>query len=256
VKRFAFLLGLAVMAATASTARATIVYQYVTDVGSASTGSTFTGTAGETFSLNVFISQTGGDLIAKDGGLFGGGFQLTRTGSGSTLGWVSGATAGTPFSSAGGSFSVSPSSFGQTTSSYRMANLTSLSATSGPNPDANGLIQLANVTFTIGTANTVWTLKAKSSGAADTTTFNNQYDLDTDNNGGLPGTGGGGTQVYNGAKDLTWTINLNVSSSATPEPGSMALCGIAACTFGFGAWRRRQARKAAAAEVNVENPAV
>jgi hypothetical protein len=84
------------------------------------------------------------------------------------------------------------------------------------------------------------------------TSMNQGNDLDITNNaifGGLPPT-------YTGTADdgfFTFSVVNNANTTSTPEPGSMALCGFAACGLGFGAWRRRKAK---AAELVAEVPAV
>ena len=47
---------------------------------------------------------------------------------------------------------------------------------------------------------------------------------------------------YSGAFDNPTTFNVtNTATSAVPEPGSLVLCGFAACALGFCTWRRNRA---------------
>jgi hypothetical protein len=246
VKRFAFVLGLVAIAVSASTARADVAYQYVTDMPVNAAGQpTFTGPSGSTVTTGIYLQETvtkGTSYLASDGGLFGGGYQVTiPTAS------LNGAavTAQSSQTGAGGNFfggASTPSgpTVQLTNTFWRMVETTSLTATSGPTGTVNGAITkvlLGTATFQVGSANATFTLGKKTSGTS-TQSFNSLTNLDVDN-ASLAITGAGD------ASQIT-TININVQQiGVVPEPSSMALCGLAACSMGIGAWRRYKAKKAA-----------
>jgi hypothetical protein len=83
----------------------------------------------------------------------------------------------------------------------------------------------------------------------NTLSWTNFIDFDNTNDSGF---------TFTGANGSGGNFTLQTSTS-TPEPSSMLLCGFAACSMGFGGyWRRRKARLAAeaAAAEQTETPAI
>lgn len=248
MKRFAFVLGLAIVAATASQAQATIVYQYVADSNIYS-GPAGTVTATVNFYLQETVSGGSASYIAKDGGLLDAAFQINRTaGTGFVASLATQTSSTGTFANGLGGVSGNFTAAG---SQWVMQETTSTSATSGPLGVVTGNVTkvlLATGTFNLGTSPTTTLVLKRKNVGTNTQTFNSGTDLDLDQT--LPD----GTVII-GAGDVANQFPITLNTAITvPEPGSMALCGIAACSFGFGAWRRRQARKAA--EAMVEQPVV
>lgn len=115
-------------------------------------------------------------------------------------------------------------------------------------------ILIGTATFTGVTANTIIAVTsfnnapsgsvANNLGNGNTVTFgNNGYDLDSTNNAA-----DGGGAVYTGADVTSAQTNTYTltAGAATPEPSSIALCGLALGGMGFGAWRRRMKAQVAA----------
>jgi hypothetical protein len=244
VKRFGFFLGLAVMAVTASTARADVVYQYVDDLP----GGTFTGPTGSTVTVNVFLQETvtkGTSYIAAQNGLFSAGYQITRptTGGGDAVVSAQAAQIGAGQGFAGGPATITgPINQGGLTF-WRTIEAVSPTAPNGPLGMVNGNttdVLLGTATFQVGTADTAFSLGEKTTGTNTVAFFPvgtppaANLDIDTP---GLGITGAGTTGPV--------TININVQAVSVPEPSSMALCGLAVCSMGIGAWRRYKAPKAA-----------
>jgi hypothetical protein len=234
VKRFAFLLGMAAVAVSASTARADVSYLYVADVASG------TGAAGSTVTVNIYLQETvskGSSYIAAEGGLFAAGYQINRTAGD---GFVS-AQAGQigPGQSFAGGFATPTGAANSSTSLWRLVEsgasnpATSLGTVSGNITK----VLLGTETFQVGTMNSTFTIGKKTSGT-NTTTETSQTNLDIDN----------ASLGITGVDSNVTTVTINVQTIGTvPEPSSMALCGLAGCSMGIGAWRRYKAKKVATA---------
>jgi hypothetical protein len=228
-------------------ARASISYQYVV----ADPNNNFnnvtgvTAAAGASVTLNLYLQETvtGTDtsIIARDGGLFGDGVFVTKSGAAgdTTVASVALNNQTEPNGFQG------PNSFGNTSTTGRILESLSTSATSGPTGSTtgghistvNGVtttdVFLGTITLTAGSAGstttyTVESYKNFSGSDGNTITFNTGFDLDVTNNG----TAGGAT--YTGADNATFTFTV----TATPEPGGLLLGGLAASGIGLGAWRR------------------
>jgi len=115
-----------------------------------------------------------------------------------------------------------------------------IGTSSYPSTTASGSIVLGTVTITIGTGTDVFTIgnafypsKGQSDGAPIASlndTSNIAY-----------GAQGANGDTYTGFMDggpITFTVKA--MTVGTPEPGSLALCGLALSGVGFGAWRRRK----------------
>jgi hypothetical protein len=230
VKRFTFILGLAAIAVSASAARADVSFLYVADV------TTFSGASASTVTINVYLQETvskGTSYIASEGGLFAAGYQVTRTSGDAYVSAQAGQIG--PGQSFAGGFATPTGTLSSSGTLWRVVE-------SGATTPATSLgtvtgnvtkILLGTETFTVGTVNSTFTLGKKTSGT-NTTSATAQTNLDVDN----------ASLGITGADSNVTNISINVATSAAPEPGSMALCGLAACTMGIGAWRRYKAKKA------------
>jgi hypothetical protein len=207
--------------------------------------------------VNVYLQESltkASSLIALDGGLFSAGVSLTASGSTATITGAMLNTSG--FSISAGAAIASGSS------GYIQDQATGAAFAGGStNPTTTtNLYFLGTFTLTgTGTlGSTTFTLGAISSNAGyggNTTTIgtlNGYYDLDLTN--GLPNPPGSTyygqytNTAYSGAADNPTTFTVN----AIPEPGSMALCGFAACAMGLAAWRRRKGQTTQVAQLPSE----
>jgi len=266
MRRFGILGIFTILACVAPSARADVSYQYVSDVNAVSLGT------GQTATFNIYIEEhtdtTKGQQSVFNltgGGLFSGSWLVTRTAG----------DGGVTFANSGKDLSnntVSPVWTGTFTS-------TSI-ATGGTNPktgNANGAIVgggavnpylfnsakstatdeyrdvlIGSMTVTALNVSTSFNIGQKNTLNSSTLTYtgpggdiSKRVGLDTDNGGSSPGTG---LFTFLGARDFTFTINVTTGGGGgVPEPSSMALCGLAACSMGIGAWRRRKAKLAAEA---------
>ena len=198
---FAIVFGLAEMAATASTAQASIVYQYVADVQN------FTGLAGTTsatvsFYLQETVSGADTSYIFKQHGLNAGGFQLDRL---SGDGWVNSLAnqtgAGGTF--AGGLGGVTGNFATTGAGPWRATNTVSTTDTSGPLGTVNGAVTtvlLGKGTFNLGTTTSTFKLGKKTTGV-NTQSFTDKTNLDIDN----------AALNIQGAGDSTFTLQLVVT---------------------------------------------
>jgi PEP-CTERM motif len=197
---FAIVFGFAVMAATASTAQASIVYQYVADVQN------FTGSAGTTsatvsFYLQETVSGTDTSYIFKQHGLNEAAFQLDRP---SGNGWVNSLANQT---GPGGNF---PGGIGGVTGNFattsagpwRAINIVSTTARDGPLGTVNGAVTtvlLGTGTFNLGTTTSTFKLGKKTTGV-NTQSYTDLTNLDLDN----------AALNIQGAGDSTFTLQLVV----------------------------------------------
>ena len=198
--------------ASAGTVIATPVYSYV------SSQTVFTATAGQLLTLPVYLKETttSSSLIASDGGLFGAGFSIDVLTGGSTLTGIAGFAANFP----GGGFSPSPSN----TSTFLAGdNFVGATVTSGPVPNASGLIEIGTVNVTAGAAGTASALRlanyaypAATDGYTDT--FDNSYNLDA------PST----PPAFVGASTDPTILSIVVPGVTLPAPAScgMVLVGV------------------------------
>jgi len=231
----------AVLAVTTSTARADVSYAYVSDVSS------FTGNQGATVTVNVYLQETlskGTSYIASEGGLFAAGWEIRKptAGSGDAAVSAQSGAIGPGQSFAGGFQTLSGPVVIGTNTVWRVVESGATTPTTSLGT-VNGNITkvlLGTATFTVGSQNTTFFLGRKQTAAGgpsgtNTTSGTAQTNLDIDNAG----------LTITGVDQTAFTIQINVQQATVPEPSSMALCGFAACSMGFGAWRRYKAKKAA-----------
>ena len=211
-----------------SNADASIIYSYVTSTP------TYTVAPGGSVTVPIYLQEmlSGGSssLISADGGLFSGGFSVTRAGtlpaSPATLTTIAGSVSANGSNFAGGSFTQDPNN--QSTTFVAGDNLASFTATSGPIPNGSALIELGTVTIQAGAAGTTDFTLANytypSQGGGYTTTFGNGpgaatlgFDLDVSHTG---------ANAYTGATAAPETFAVSVQS--VPEPG------VPAALFGLG----------------------
>jgi hypothetical protein len=221
---FAIVFGLAEMAANATTAHATIVYQYVADVQN------FTGSAGTTsvaFSFYLQETVSGGDTsyIFQQHGLNAGGFQLDRlTGDGWVNSLANQTGAGQTF--AGGLGGVTGNFATTNAGPWRATDTVPITATSGPLGTANGAVTtvlLGTGTFNLGSTTSTFRLGRKTTGV-NTLSYTDLTNLDIDN----------AALNFLGAGDLTFTLQL---VATVPEP-STGVLGVIACGL-IWCWRKR-----------------
>jgi hypothetical protein len=241
-----YVLALATLVTAASTAKADISYQYVTDAVSANGGTITATTPGQDIAVNIFLRETltgtSTSLIAGDKGLFGFGVSLnTISGQGTTINAGAATINTTAF---GGPTATNPTTGNVASQGYLAA--VSTTATSGPNPDANGQILLATAHLTAGAAGSTTTFQLNTGnaffGPGNTFTFTHNFDLDSTNNA----SSGGGATYTGAATPQGGLFTFTVQVAAVPEPSSMLLCGLIACGGAYGAYRRRKAQKAKA----------
>jgi PEP-CTERM motif len=252
---------------------------------------TYTVAGGSTVTVNLYLVEvaTSGtsSMIAAAGGLFSGALNTT-------LASANGSPAPTITAAAGNS-NAYPAGFatintfvynnigavGGTGSSASIQNISDLGKANPPGPSGSTTggfivtsgnntttyVYLGNVTITVGaTANAKYSVTSFHD--APNGTFNsgsffntmsaddasaNTADLDVTNNADQS-PNPSYYQAYTGADGNGGFFILQTSTS-TPEPSSMLLCGLAVCGMGFGYLRRRKLKLAAAAE-EIETPAI
>jgi MYXO-CTERM domain-containing protein len=238
-------LGLALLAGPA---RATITYEYVTDQAS------YTGNVGDTVKAKVYLQETisgsSSSLINAENGMYSGGFYVfSPTNSSATITAVTTNSA----TDSSGFNGLSNTKFNATQARLTEDNFNVPFSGNGTQGVTNGNITtvfLGTVSITVGSASTTYTLESyryapKSFGGSgvdgNTLTWANQYDLDPTNKGS-----NGAPPAFTGANDYNETgspfaaYTFTVSTSATPEPGSLVLGVVAASGLAVGAWRRRR----------------
>jgi hypothetical protein len=228
-------------------ARATIAYQYVTDMQSYTASA-----AGNSVAVQIILQETvtGNDtsLLTRTNGLFSYAYYATQTaGAGTGQSTISSYASAAPFT--GNSLTSSPGSLPP--NSFDFNGNQPVPTTSGPtgNVTSAGVRQILLGTLTIkaGTT-TTFTLSsalrdpgdaifAGTDGNTLTLPSNGPYDLDK---GGTQ-TGQAGTVTFNGTDLLSYTFTVGV---AVPEPGSLTLALLAASGTAVVAWRRRRSRQA------------
>jgi hypothetical protein len=245
-------------------ARADVAYSYTSDSG--------TNNGDGTITYQVFLTETltgsSTSIISAKNGLFGAGVAFDVTSGNATIKSASLNTSTLTSSSPGQGFGTGGTGNGNTTrieaagsTNGNVANGVLIenigpsqsngvfptgSSTSGTT--TTNVILLGTFTVTQGSAASVITVNALinsadsqfGGGAGNTVTKTNNYDLDLDDNNGLLATG-----TYFGASDVANTISV-AAASATPEPSSFLLCGLAFGGMGYGAYRRRKAKAEAA----------
>jgi hypothetical protein len=248
MRKFGLVLAAALWACSGlQTARAAISYQYVVlDPTTFNPVTSFTAAApGASVTANLYLQETvtGTDtsLLPSELGIFGAGVFVTKSG---TAGDTTVASVAPNNQTEPNGFQ-GPTSTGNTSTTGRILESLSTSATSGPTGSTTGGhistvngttttdVFLGTITLTAGsvgslTTYTVESYKNFSNSDGNTITFNRGLDLDVTNNG----TAGGAT--YTGADNATFTFTV----TATPEPGGLLLGGLAASGIGLGAWRR------------------
>ena len=213
---FAFLLGSASVATRSSSAA--VIYSYVTGQ------SNYIATPGQVLTVPIYLQESlsagSASIIAANGGLLGGGFSVsdpTIVQNGSTLTSLAGYAANFP----GGGFGASPS---DSATFLAGDNTTSLNATSGPTPDANGLIELGVLSLTAGAAGTStnfllanYAYPSAADGYTDTfePAATGGYNLDATST----------SPAFIGASTdpTTFTITVPGITPVTPEPAACAI---------------------------------
>jgi hypothetical protein len=256
MKKLGLLLGIAVGILVPNAARASIVEQYVTDATS------YTGSG--SVNVNIYLQETvtGSDqtLIGNSAvkGLFSYGWYTTQTsGSSSGQSTLNSYNPNTPWN-------VSPYSGGSSSgslpsNSMDYAGYQAPGSTSSPSPTNSGNTWkwfLGTLTVNVGTQTTFSLVSMNSSQSglldngdnANTASDNaftlpsgtsKQYDLDK---GGTQ-TGAAGQYTFTGANAGLW--QFTVGPSSTPEPSSIALCGIALLGGAGAGYRRWRAARMA-----------
>jgi hypothetical protein len=228
--------------AVAGSAKAAISYEYTTYTGSTAQTS-YSTQAGTPITIPIYLfealTNSSSSLITADGGLFGAGFSVTQTNNTGT---------GT-VSSIAGSITTNGSNFPggaaepkstNTSLTAALEDLPSTSATSGPNPNGSGDVQLGSITLST-TAPGTYTYKlanykAPSNVGGFTETFGNGpgapngFDLDVTNTGADPYTG-----------TLANQETFSVTVTPVPEPTSVALLGLSSLGLLARARRRKTA---------------
>jgi hypothetical protein len=243
----------------ASPARASISYNYVTD------STSNTAAANGTVTVNLYLQETltGGStsLInsppSSNVGLFGGAVAVNVVSGPGTISSVTLNTAPIASGGFGTGYPGNQTFIASNGSTAAILVAIALGTAQGPTVTQTtngstviGTILLGTATISNVTASTQLSLTslnnapsnnslANAQGEGNTVTNgNNGYDLDSTNNG----FNGGPPPYYTGANDNSYGFTVTPQSSSTPEPSSMALCGLALSGMGFGAWRRRKAK--------------
>jgi hypothetical protein len=260
------LIALTVIAAVAcGPARASITYQYTTDLA------TYTAQTGSTVTVQLYLSEiltsSSSSIINNDNGMFGAGVGVNNKGGATTTGQatISSFTLNTAAISAGGF--GSGGSAGNATDVSKDGSNGALIESIGPGLNAGPLasqfsnsngtvinrVLLGTATITAGVAGNSTTFTITSlfnspnttlgQGNEDNTlTVKSGWDLDADNNGGNPSfITGASPPTYAGANDISNTFI--VTATATPEPSSLVLGALgAACGLALTAWKHWRSR--------------
>jgi hypothetical protein len=272
-----FLLAPLALLMAASGARASITFSYAGVVqGTVAPNSAVT--------VNLYLKEvdTNGSssLIAAEGGLYAGAVAIAgpSNGGGTTIAStaLNSVTEPTGFTgnnntriynngvltSANSPAGTNTASTTQQSNQMIIIGITNNSATVPPGPSGTTpggsvttsgtttttLVFLGSVVINVGsTANATYTvtpLKTAPAGLLDAGSYGNTIfpdgtDADHTNDSGF---------TFTGAASSTPGTFTIATTTATPEPSSMLLCGLAAGGMGFGAWRRRKAKLAAEAE--------
>jgi len=236
------------LVATATSASASVSYTYVTDL--VANGGTYSAASNEVIKVNIYLQETltgadvGKSVVNADGGLGTFGTSLNKLSGGGTKINAANATF-YPLTWNGGSNTKSPTS-GLVDAQGFVGN----TAIAGPGvpTDGSGKILLLTAELNASAAASSTTFKLFNADAffgfgPNNTTFTSFYDLDAN--------GTNGSQTWTGANNNLFQFTVQVGA-VVPEPSSMALCGLAVAGLGVGAWRRRKAKLAAAAQATVD----
>jgi hypothetical protein len=262
----ALVLGLSVAATPAS---ASVVYSYVTDA------SAYSGSAGGTVTVNVFLDETlsGSNktsIINANNGLFGAGVGIQLSGTSTTGSIVSSVNPNTASAANGGFGATSIGAaynmnVGGNGTNGALSEAVGVASGGGSNPgplatqSSSTLFQVFLGSYTIALGETAgtdtWTVSSLFNSAntvlgganGNTVTETGNFDLDKNHTGAT---------AYTGANNTTNSFSVTVTqNTATPEPSSMALCGLAVGGLAFRAWRRRKGQIATELDATPEeNP--
>lgn len=202
-----------------SLAQAAVSYSYVASFdGGLTFTTTVNSTQGSNLTGNIYLKETltngSASLIASDGGLLGYGFAVDRVNGASTL---------TGFANNAALFSGPVFTDPNGSATHRGGTgAIALTAATGPNPDANGLILLGTISIAVGSGSSSFVLGVHDNFFGNTLTNTNVYDLDVSDTG------------YTGAANAPF--NFTVNAAAVPEPASVVILAIA----GIGVLARRR----------------
>ena len=253
MRRFLFLLAIALALSVPSAARADISYQYVSDQ---STYNLTQSTAAQSITVSLYLQETltsgSQSLIVADGGMFAAALSSNRS-SGTTASITAiKENTGSPWTA--GSFAFGADNFTASSAQLGVQSPGNLGVASNINPDSTGKILIGTMTLTIAanaTGTTTFNLAQYNTGGGNTVTSGSSnptsgsaFDLDFTNNQS-PATGGFPVATYKGTNDNPFSFTVVVA--AVPEPSSMTLCGMAVLGGAYSVYRRRKAQAASAA---------
>jgi hypothetical protein len=252
MNRFVLITAVALSLGLPSVGRASITFQYVTD---ATDYNAATGNVTVQVIMQETVTGSSTSLSQSVAGTFSYGMYVQGNSSASGQSTISQYTSNT-------AFNTNPKSSTNLSNGVDFTASQPTGTTSGQKFQAvgNGVFQLVVGTLTIAVGNqTTFTLTSlNNSNFTDPgnnplvntdTAFTlpsgkgQQYDLDK---GGTQN-GSAGSFTFTGNNAGIWTFT--VEAAATPEPGSMALCGLAAVGGGVAGYRRWRARRNAEAAV-------
>ena len=277
-----------------ASAQLSYTYTGVVSGSTASVNGTYTVGANSSVVVNLYLVEVANgtpSMIAAAGGLYAGSVNTTLqsvSGSAAATSITAAAINGAPEPDGftGNNTVTKYNNIGPVGGTGSSASIQGITSNNVPNPPGpsgttvGGIIQtngattttyvwLGSVTIAVGaSANSKYSVTSFHNAPVGTMGHNtnentlladnaslNTADADSTNNAGnAPNPSY--YQAYTGADGNGGFFVLQTSGGSVPEPSSMLLCGLAACSMGFGGyWRRRKQRLAAAAE-QTETPAI